>query len=38
MPQALLTDTQVDPERVYLAANDKATAKDGVVQLEMSLR
>jgi hypothetical protein len=36
--QALLTDTQVEPERVFLVANDKASAKDGVVRLELSLR
>jgi hypothetical protein len=38
LQQALLTDTQVDPARVFLVANDKATAKDGAVRLELSLR
>ena len=36
--QALLTDTQVDPARVFLVANNKASAKDGVVRFELSLR
>ncbi len=36
--QALLTDTQVAAERVFLVGNDKATVKDGVVQLELSLK
>jgi hypothetical protein len=38
LQQALLTDTQIDPSRVFLVASDKATAKDGAVRLEMSLR
>jgi len=38
LQQALLTGTQVEPERVFLVANDKATAKDGVVRLELSLK
>ncbi|MDP8984998.1 MAG: DUF748 domain-containing protein, partial [Pseudomonadota bacterium] len=36
--QQLLADMQLDPERVFLAANDKARAKDGKVELELSLR
>jgi hypothetical protein len=36
--QALLTDTQVDPERVFLVANDKAKKQDGKVRLELSLK
>ncbi len=38
LQQALLTGTQVEPERVFLVANDKAIAKDGVVRLELSLK
>jgi hypothetical protein len=38
LQQALLSDPQVAPERVFLAANDKATAKDGLVRLELSLQ
>jgi hypothetical protein len=38
LQQALLTDTQVEPDRVFLVANDKATGKDGVVRLELSLK
>jgi hypothetical protein len=36
--QQLLTGTQIEPERVFLVANDKATGKDGLVRLELSLR
>ncbi len=36
--QVLLTDTQVDPARVFLVANDKAQNKDGQVRLELSLK
>ena len=36
--QALLTDTQVDPARVFLVANDKAKDQDGRVRLELSLK
>ncbi|HME40192.1 MAG TPA: DUF748 domain-containing protein [Steroidobacteraceae bacterium] len=36
--QALLTNTQVDPERVFLVANDKAKNHDGQVRLELSLK
>jgi hypothetical protein len=38
LQQALLTDTGVEPERVFLVANDKASGKDGAVRLELSLR
>jgi hypothetical protein len=38
LQQALLMDTQIDPARVFLVANDKATAKDGAVRFELSLR
>ena len=36
--QALLTDTQVDPARVFLVANDKAKNQDGKVRLELTLK
>jgi hypothetical protein len=36
--RALLSDTGVDPARVFLVANDKAQPKDGAVRLELSLR
>jgi hypothetical protein len=36
--QALLTDSQIDPGRVFLVANDKAKNQDGLVRLELSLR
>jgi hypothetical protein len=35
--QALLTDTQLDPSRVFLVVNDKAKNQDGKVRLELSL-
>jgi uncharacterized protein involved in outer membrane biogenesis len=35
--QALLTDSGIDPARVFLVANDKATSKDGRVRLELSV-
>ena len=38
LQQALLTGTQIDPERVFLVANDKAKSQDGRVRLELSLR
>ncbi|HMK85420.1 MAG TPA: DUF748 domain-containing protein [Steroidobacteraceae bacterium] len=38
LQQALLSGTEIDPERVFLVANDKAQAKDGAVRLELSLR
>jgi uncharacterized protein DUF748 len=36
--QALLTDTQIDPARVFLVVNDKAKNQNGKVRLEMSLK
>ncbi|MEP6546971.1 MAG: DUF748 domain-containing protein [Gammaproteobacteria bacterium] len=36
--QLLLTDTQIDPARVFLVANDKARNQDGKVRLELSLK
>jgi len=36
--QLLLTDTQLDPARVFLVANDKAKNQDGRVRLEMTLK
>jgi hypothetical protein len=36
--QALLTDTQLDPERVFLALNDKTKNENGMVRLELSLK
>ena len=38
MQEALLADPQIDPERVFLVANDKAAGKDGLVRLELSLK
>ncbi len=38
LQQALLTDTGIEPERIFLVANDKASGKDGAVRLELSLR
>ena len=38
LQQALLTGTQIDPERVFLVANDKAKNDKGMVRLEFSLR
>jgi hypothetical protein len=38
LQQALLTGTQIDPERVFLVANDKAKKQDRLVRLELSLR
>lgn len=38
LQQALLTGTQIAPERVFLVANDKAKNQDGRVRLELSLR
>lgn len=38
LQQALLKDSQIDPARVFLVANDKASAKDGVVRLQLSLK
>jgi hypothetical protein len=36
--QLLLADTQLDPARVFLVANDKAKIQDGNVRLELSLK
>jgi hypothetical protein len=36
--QLLLKDTQIDPARVFLVANDKAKAEGDKVRLELSLR
>jgi len=36
--QGLLTDTQLDPARVFLVVNDKAKNQDGKVRLEMTLK
>jgi hypothetical protein len=38
LQQALLTGTQIAPDRVFLVANDKAKSQDGRVRLELSLR
>jgi Domain of Unknown Function (DUF748) len=38
LQQALLSGTQIDAERVFLVANDKAKNEAGRVRLEMSLR
>jgi hypothetical protein len=37
LQQALLADPQIVAERVFLVVNDKATAKDGMVRLELTL-
>ena len=36
--RALLTDTQIDPERVFLAVSDKAKSEAGLVRLELTLK
>jgi hypothetical protein len=36
--QALLTDTQVEPARVFLVVNGKAKNQDGQVRIELSLQ
>jgi hypothetical protein len=38
LQQVLLADPQVSADRVFLVANDKAIAKDGVVRLELTLK
>jgi len=38
LEEALLTDTQIARERVFLVANNKAAGKDGAVRLELSLQ
>ena len=36
--RALLTDTQIDSARVFLAVSDKAKIEDGMVRLELTLK
>jgi hypothetical protein len=36
--QALLGDSGLDPERVFLVVNDKMKAQDGAVRLELTLK
>ena len=38
LQQMLLKDTQIDPQRVFLVANDKAKFENDKVRLELSLR
>ena len=38
LQQVLLKDSQIDPERVFLVANDKAKAEGDKVRLELSLK
>ena len=38
LQRALLTDSGIDPGRVFLVVSDKATQKDGAVRMELSLR
>ena len=38
LQQVLLADTQVGADRVFLVGNDKATPKDGLVRLELTLK
>jgi hypothetical protein len=38
LQQALLADAQVGADRIYLVTNDKATAKDGLVRVELTLQ
>ena len=38
LQSALLTDTQLDPERVFLVHSDKAKPEGSAVRLEMALR
>jgi len=38
LQQVLLKNTQIDPERVFLVANDKAKVEGDKVRLELSLR
>jgi hypothetical protein len=35
---ALLTDSGIDPARVFLVANDKVKAQAGLVRVELSLQ
>ena len=36
--RAMLTDTQIDSARVFLAVSDKAKIEDGMVRLELTLK
>jgi hypothetical protein len=38
LQSALLTDSEIDPARVFLVANEKVKAQGGLVRLELSLR
>jgi hypothetical protein len=38
LEQVLLADSQGGAERVFLVGNDKATSKDGMVRLELTLK
>jgi len=38
LQRALLTDTGIDPARVFLVVSDKAKPQDGAVRMELSLR
>jgi len=38
LQQVLLSDTQIDPARVFLVANGKAKVQNGAVRVEMTLR
>ncbi len=38
LQQALLADPQIDPQRVFLVANNKAVSKNGMVRLELSVK
>jgi hypothetical protein len=38
LQQALLSETQLDPARVFLVVNDKAKAQDGLARLELALQ
>jgi hypothetical protein len=38
LQRLLLKDTQIDSDRVFVEANDKAKAEGGKVRLELSLR
>ncbi len=38
LEQVLLADSQVSSDRVFLVGNDKATPKDGMVRLELTLK
>jgi hypothetical protein len=38
LQRALLADTQIEPERVFLVANNKAVGNDGMVRLELAFK